>query len=231
MTTMSGNFGQSLQESVLAPLGQDAIHHILACADQPHDAFVLQLVCRDFCSKIRKLHPEGVKTPLRAVLSSVARLQWVLDNYPPEEQPIWLRIKGSATCACDVVAEAGRLDVLQCLRANGCRWDRWTCARAALGGHLEALQWARANGCPWDSFTCSCAAEGGHLEVLQWARANGCPWAEDTCARAALRGHLEVLQWARANGCLWNKWTCNWAAMGGHLEVLQWARDNGCPEA
>jgi hypothetical protein len=47
---------------------------------------------------------------------------------------------------------------------------------ATEGGHLKTLQWARANGCPWDEWTCAHAAIGGHLEMLQWARATGCPW-------------------------------------------------------
>src|SRR5688572_11733673 len=45
----------------------------------------------------------------------------------------------------------------------------------AANGWLGMLQWARANGCPWDKWTCALAAGRGHLEVLQWARANGCP--------------------------------------------------------
>jgi hypothetical protein len=70
-------------------------------------------------------------------------------------------------------AANGWLGVLQWARANGCPWDRWTCANAATGGHLDVLQWVRANGCPWDKGTCMWAARGGHLEVLQWARSNG----------------------------------------------------------
>tara|TARA_B110000093_G_scaffold106567_1_gene114601 strand:+ start:96 stop:410 length:315 start_codon:yes stop_codon:yes gene_type:complete len=70
---------------------------------------------------------------------------------------------------------------------------------AAKYGHLEVLQWARANGCPWNKWTCAFAARHGHLEVLQWLRANGCPW--DGRTRAVARDHLEVLSWAIANGC------------------------------
>ena len=173
MMKRSGDLGHGLRESALAHLGPDAIHHILASADQPHDAFVLQLVCRDFCSKIRKLHPEGVKTSVRA---AVARLQWVLDDFPPEEQPMWLSRWNPVTCS--TVAKVGHLSMLKWLRSKGCRWDRWTCAKAALGGHLEVLQWARANGCPWDEKTCSLAVEEGHTEVLKWAMANGCPYEE-----------------------------------------------------
>jgi len=48
-------------------------------------------------------------------------------------------------------------------------------AHVAAQGWLSLLQWARANGCPWDKWTCARAAWGGHLEVVQWAYANGCP--------------------------------------------------------
>ena len=79
--------------------------------------------------------------------------------------------------------DAGHIEVLQWLRANGCPWDERTCVLAALGGHLPVL---RANGCPWDLWTCAKAANSGHLEVLQWARANGCPWDERTCQCAGV---------------------------------------------
>jgi hypothetical protein len=32
------------------------------------------------------------------------------------------------------------------------------------------LQWARANGCPWDKWTCAAAIREGQLDVLQWLR-------------------------------------------------------------
>jgi hypothetical protein len=126
-------------------------------------------------------------------------------------------------------AANGWLALLQWARANGCPWDKSTCAQAARGGHLDVLQWAFTNGCPWGEETCVWAAERGHLEVLQWARTNGCPWDKLACVNAAKGGHLDVLQWARANGCPWDKRTCMSAAWAGHLEVLQWARANGCP--
>ena len=127
------------------------------------------------------------------------------------------------------VARSGQLEKLKDLRANGCPWNKWTCAWAADGGHIKVLKWARANGCPWDKLTSPMAAFRGHLDVLKWARANGCPWDAYTCELAALGGHLEVLQWLRANGCPSNKWTCACAAVRGHLEVLKWLRANGCP--
>ena len=109
---------------------------------------------------------------------------------------------------------AGRLALA---KAKGCRWDEWTCARAAAGGHLEALTWAREHDCEWSAETCEYAAKGGHLEVLQWAREQGCPWNKRTCNQAALCGHLEVLRWAREHDCPWDKETCMSAAFGGKL--------------
>ena len=93
----------------------------------------------------------------------------------------------------------------------------------------ERLAWAKANGCRWDQWTCQTAAEGGHLKVLQWAREHDCLLGRWTCAAAAGGGHLEVLKWLREHGCPWDKLTCEFAAHRGHLEVLKWAVDNDCP--
>jgi len=88
-------------------------------------------------------------------------------------------------------------------KANGCKWNEATCARAAEGGQLEVLQWAREHHCPWNANTCRHAARGGNLAMLQWAWENDCPWDAETCGNAATNGHLEVLQWARQQGCPW----------------------------
>jgi hypothetical protein len=134
-------------------------------------------------------------------------------------------------------------------KEKGCRWDAWTCARAARGGatpsvwdvdlatgvhtagHLGALLWLRAHGCPWDTMTCEAAAMGGHLMVLRWAREHGCPWIERTCVvEAARHGHLPVLRWLLEVTWSWiHTSTCEAGAMGGHVEVLKWAREQGCP--
>ena len=79
------------------------------------------------------------------------------------------------------VARSGQLEKLKDLRANGCPWNKWTCACAAVRGHLEVLKWLRANGCPWNTMTFLMAKEGGHLEVMRWALANGCPQPISCC--------------------------------------------------
>ena len=48
-------------------------------------------------------------------------------------------------------------------------------AITARNGHLEVLQWARANGCPWNKATCAAAALNKYFEVLKWARTKDSP--------------------------------------------------------
>jgi len=63
------------------------------------------------------------------------------------------------------------LAVLQWAREQGCKWDTWTCRRAAQAGHLHVLRWARENDCPWGADTmCKIAAQGGHLEAAAYTR-------------------------------------------------------------
>ena len=61
----------------------------------------------------------------------------------------------------DLAAGNGHIEVLQWLKKNtpDISWDLNTSAIAAKKGRLEVLKWLRANGCPWDKMTCACAAE------------------------------------------------------------------------
>ena len=60
-------------------------------------------------------------------------------------------------------------------------------AMAAQGGNLELVQWLRAEGCRWDADTCHWAVDHGHEELLRWARENGCPWDAYTRNQAAAK--------------------------------------------
>jgi hypothetical protein len=108
----------------------------------------------------------------------------------------------------------------------------WLCSAAAAAGRLDMLQWARAQGCPWSSATCEYAAAEGYLEILDWAVRNGCPLSYRVGIAAASRGRLEVLQWLQARSCqIWLENCGEIAAQGGHLGVVRWAveqalRDN-----
>jgi hypothetical protein len=119
-------------------------------------------------------------------------------------------------------------------RANGMPWDWRVCAAAAQAGRVDVLEWARAEGCgfPWDVL-CAFAAGGGKLDTLRWAREvayPSCPWDAETCAAAAEKGHLEVIQWCVRRGCPWDERTIEMARSNGHDHVVAWARSEGCPD-
>jgi len=195
------------------------------------DAFALAMVCRDFRAVIclkgstTARFPNGICTPVRAAVVSVARLRWALcAGYTMCHDHMW------------PVAKEGRLDVLQCMKEQGCDLGyelgcgTCTCNEAAEAGHLHVLIWAKEIGLDITQI-CYFAARGGKLHVLQWARDNACEWNEGTCAFAAAGGHLHVLQWAMQHGCPWDESTHAHAASEGHWQVVEWAIANGCPQS
>ena len=129
----------------------------------------------------RERYGHGLRkvTPLAVAVmeADVEAMVWLMQLF--DEKVLYWR-DDSGSYLSHLAAERGKIESLTCLRANGCPWDKGTCAIAAYEGHLEVLQWAHQNGCPWDEVTCQFAAEQGYLEVLQWARQNGCPWDEHT---------------------------------------------------
>ena len=102
---------------------------------------------------------------------------------------------------------------------------------AAEHGRLDCLRYAHENGCPWDEFTSANAALNGHLSCLAYAHERGCPWDACTPMHAAMFGNLSCLAYAHERGCPWDERTPAWAANGGHLECLQYAYERGCPGA
>ncbi len=146
--------------------------------------------------------------------------------------------------------KGGRLNEYTCSSAASCKDE---------GRGIEMLQWLKANGCPWNNFTCASAAMEGNLKVLKWARVNGCPWDNRVYAYAITNGDMEMLKWvfnnirvfedrviyeneiylcAAREGNLvalqllfdyrsehintWCTGVCDAAVMNGQLEVLQW---------
>lgn len=47
---------------------------------------------------------------------------------------------------CTAIACVGNLELLQCARDHGCRWEWSTRREVALAGHLHVLKWARETG-------------------------------------------------------------------------------------
>ena len=88
-----------------------------------------------------------------------------------------------------IAAEFGNTELVKWLCGEGgfARMDEVLMGWAARGGNLELVQCLRGEGCPWDEETCYWAVKQGHVEVLRWVRANGCPWDAETRALAAAK--------------------------------------------
>ena len=142
----------------------------------------------------------------------------------------WLRSQGiSLVEACCAVAaiNAGRVEVLEYLREEGCLW----CKKVDLGfaalerGRLEVLKWLKREGCEFGSGAHNVTAEWGRIEILEWLRSEGYRFDESTCTAAACEGELETLKWLRNLDppCLWNKSVCrNIAERYDHPLVVRW---------
>jgi hypothetical protein len=179
----------------------------------------LRLVCwrwREGWLEASKGQVDAWVADWRVTVASIPLAQLYIDLMPCKA---WL---------CPAAAAAGRLDVLQWARAQGCPWTSSTCAYAAAEGHLEILDWAITNKCPLDLTVGRAAARQGRLEVLQWMRGRACTLFHRVCGQAAARGgFFEMVVWIvddaprKSYFPILNKVALG-AARGGHLTILQW---------
>jgi hypothetical protein len=186
---------------------------------------------------------DKLRTSLRAVLTTAARLQWAFDNgltaavFDSIVTPLQV-----VKLVQEVVADATvQTEVLLSARVHGCKSCDSICADAARAGDLHTLMWVRERNCTWvlDEVLYS-AAEGGHTSVLQWLHSNSeRPWtAEEQSRMLFAAGHcsdLTAAKWLRANGAAWpgsfyDPWLDRaydesfvWPAA-----TVQWALDSGC---
>lgn len=140
--------------AVVNPLEEnaDVVFHLSEFVDDNQFIF-FALVCSSWRQSWRK---RPTVTKAVTVDTSVPQLSYSIEYGLRRDAGIYSK-----------VARNGRLDLLQCARANDCPWDKYTCSEAASGGYLAVLRWARANNCPWDTGTCYSAAYKGHLTTLQ----------------------------------------------------------------
>jgi hypothetical protein len=136
---------------------KNSLHSLNCLAQNPRKSFFFRKTRRR--REARKMMDELMPELVALVLTHVDRVSLVASRFVCAT---WKRAAGSLPHHQEEeddysqqVAANGRLALLQWAHANGCPWDQWVCARAALGGHLAVLQWARANGCPWDKWTCA----------------------------------------------------------------------------
>jgi len=86
--------------------------------------------------------------------------------------------------------------VLKWLRSEiGCPWNSQTCASASEAGHLDVLRWLRANGCPWDEEKCKkVAGMKGRDDVVSWI-AGDWPPKKEYCLRKPKRKKCPLGDW------------------------------------
>ena len=94
--------------------------------------------------------PEWKKTPPHAVAvveRDVEELEWLIQRYDATQRHVdrdWRQDDDWFHQLGWLAAKHGKMECLECLRANNCScWNYLTCDGAAEGGHLEVLQWAR----------------------------------------------------------------------------------------
>ena len=143
------------------------------------------------------------------------------------------RIDTASEELCWCAALAGRLEVLQWLRRQGCAWNERVCGAAAFGEHVHVLEWVRglAAPCPWDCSTFARAAANGSTAMLQWLLDHGCPHddEESVVLAAAACSHLDTLRWLHDHGMRCTEEVFCYSAQHGYLQSLEWMHRNGVP--
>lgn len=147
-----------------------------------------------------------------------------------------LRVVGTQARQCpwtvstlSAAAEAGNLDMVQWVHANGLRPNPHAVAMACRGGNDRMLTWMLDHAdAPVDEYASFWAALNGHLRCLEALWLHSHPMDDRCCYAAAGAGHLECLQWLRkGQKGHWDHQTCNHAAGGNQVECLRWALENG----
>eukprot|EP00953_Heterococcus_sp_UTEX-ZZ885_P003743 2536-Heterococcus_DN1.PRE.4 len=141
--------------------------------------------------------------------------------------------------AVDYAAQNGNVNMLKCLRQNGCVFTRATCTLAASAGRLPALQYIlqceEIEGghelSKWVSyFGIKYAAGSGNIELVQWIqqKLRGRMF-DDAMYAAACRGQTAMCQYLHSQQCPWEEEASIAAAHVGHVETLVWLQEHGRP--
>ncbi|PNH00537.1 Ankyrin repeat domain-containing protein [Tetrabaena socialis] len=140
----------------------------------------------------------------------------------------WLRGRGYpwGWQTTQAAADAGNLDVLRYLLAEGCPVEESTLGTAAGSGQLAALQalHAHSGAFTWEPFVLARAARGGHLPVVAWLLEQqlvSLQQRPSLLPEATQSGSTELLAWLRDRGCPWGENNFFCAARAGSEEALE----------
>ena len=227
---------------LLADLPADALRVLFGHVEHP---FMPKLACRAF----RDAAPKTTRTPMRAVVASIAILRWARATMGAKR---FLDMDNVLSC----IAATGQVDVFIWARAHGAAWNGNEFALACGSGSQPMVEWiiqrrGRFLDYPHGRRGCATAALNNHLDLLKWlttdARAPKGRMSDGTvttrkfamdgtsAVAAAQNGHLEVLQWVceTLSPVGWaghSRLTYEAAGRNGHTHVLAWliyVRDDG----
>jgi hypothetical protein len=130
----------------------------------------------------------------------------------------------SDAMACSEAASQGHWETVRFLHESGCPWDAASiCTSAALNGSVELMQCLKQQGCAFNEDVMTNAARTGTLQLCQYLRAEQCPWDARACRMAAYSGSVDTLRWLHEQGCPWDIHGVRMAAAGqGHLPILKY---------
>eukprot|EP00953_Heterococcus_sp_UTEX-ZZ885_P021311 11892-Heterococcus_DN1.PRE.3 len=129
--------------------------------------------------------------------------------------------------ATNAAARRGDLNMLKYLRSRDCPWHTSGIDRfVAESGDVNLLQCIKEEGCELTAAVADVAAEKGDLAMLAFAWKEQCEFETDVCTTAALHGHLPVLMWAVENGVPIDYHdVIETAASNGSVQILQFAQE------
>ncbi|GLE00589.1 hypothetical protein PINS_up009346 [Pythium insidiosum] len=114
---------------------------------------------------------------------------WLLQHRPDSTQEVPCE-------AINIAAAAGRLDIIQRLRAcNPEPWPSRVLDTAATSGHLEVVKFLKPHFTEEDaSNAMAMAAANGQLDVVQWLHEVGSPRSSEAMLRAVQGRHVNVVE-------------------------------------
>jgi hypothetical protein len=235
---------------LLCKLPDELVAHILAYLSDAREADLGKLVCRAWNAHLCRAvdvarrntrrteqawwHARMHRVSWAAAEGHVPLLEWALAAGTLRRAP-WgpLRIPADViryfAGPCAAAAGAGRLGVLEWLRAHGCALEGEAVVAAAHGGHLDVLEYLAGHiphlGGRGKEAILAAAAQG-HTHVLPALHASRGSPAHAPCAAAAGGGHLKTLAWLRASGYPCGVSAIISSAAALQLEALLWVLEH-----
>lgn len=163
---------------------------------------VVRLVCRKWHALIKR-RCKAPRLRLRCFATRRPLCEWALANdcLVPEESGIamvWTKENCGGSYKRDAMmmyaADAGAIDVLECMEVHGRSIMGQCLQQAAYRGHLDVLKRFNRDGMSTCLAVASHAAAGGHTHIIDWLTGQGIDTGPETTSVAIRHGHTELAQ-------------------------------------